>query len=84
MEPITVVGIIAAILGNAAIFPQVMKSWKTKKTDDISLIMYIMFTTAVALWLIYGIAIRNFPIILSDSIGLALVLTVLYLKIRYG
>lgn len=80
---ITVIGIVAAILVNIAFLPQVIKSWKTKKTEDISLIMYIVYITGVVLWLIYGLVIKNLPIILSDSIGLLLVLSVLYLKIKY-
>ena len=84
MDFTTILGIIAALLVNIAFFPQFLKSWKTKKTDDISMAMYVVYTAGVVLWLIYGIIIKNLPIILSDTIGLVLVSSVLYMKVRYG
>lgn len=84
MELVTFIGVVAAILVNVSFIPQFIKSWKTKKTDDISIMMYIVYTSGILLWLIYGIAIKNIPIILSNSVGLFLVLSVLYLKIKYG
>ena len=69
---------------NVAFLPQFIKSWKTKKTDDISLFMYVGYVIGVFMWLIYGIIINNLPIIISDSIGSILVMSVLYLKIKYG
>ena len=84
MEWITVFGVIAAILVNVAFLPQIIKSWKTKKTEDISLLMYLLYSMGVLMWLIYGIIIKNVPIIISDSIGIFFVLSVLYLKIKHG
>tara|TARA_Y100000310_G_C20280359_1_gene622306 strand:+ start:197 stop:490 length:294 start_codon:yes stop_codon:yes gene_type:complete len=79
-----ILGLIAAVLVNVAFFPQVMKSWRTKKTEDISLIMYTIYITGIVLWLIYGIVTKDIPIIVSEIMGISLVLSVLYLKIRYG
>jgi MtN3 and saliva related transmembrane protein len=84
MDGVTILGLIAAILVNAAFVPQAIKSWKTKKTEDLSLIMYFVYVTGIGLWLVYGIITVNIPIIFSESIGLLLVFSVLYLKIRYG
>ena len=84
MDGITILGLIAAVLVNIAFVPQAIKSWKTKKTDDLSLLMYFVYITGIGLWLIYGIITAQYPIIFSESVGLILVFSVLYLKIRYG
>lgn len=84
MASVDFLGVIAAVLVNISFIPQFIKSWKTKKTGDISLVMYIVYTAGILLWLIYGLIIKNIPIILSNGVGLILILSVLYLKIRYG
>jgi len=84
MALIDIIGIIAAIIVNISFIPQFIKSWKTKKTEDISIMMYLIYTMGILLWLIYGVTIKNIPIIFSNLIGLSLLLSVLYLKIKYG
>lgn len=84
MGLIDIIGILAAILVNVSFIPQFIKSWKTKKTADISIMMYIIYTSGILLWLIYGAIIKNISIIFSNLIGLSLLLPVLYLKIKYG
>lgn len=54
--PATYIGFIAAILTTVAFVPQILKAWKSRKADDISLGMYCVFTLGVALWLVYGCA----------------------------
>jgi MtN3 and saliva related transmembrane protein len=46
--------------------------------------MYVIFTIGVALWLLYGIALRSWPMILANSVTLCLAATILGLKIRFG
>lgn len=84
MTFLTVLGLTAATLTTAAFFPQVLKTWKYKRTDDISLVMYIVLCAGIILWTIYGILISDLPIILANSITLVFALTVLGLKIKYG
>ncbi len=79
---IDIIGFAAATLCTIAFVPQVMQSWRTRDLAGISLRMYSLFTTGVLLWLIYGIAIRAWPIILANSITLVLAGTVLVLKLR--
>jgi MtN3 and saliva related transmembrane protein len=81
MRPIDIVGFAAGILCTIAFVPQVMHSWRTRDLTGISLRMYSLFTSGVLLWLIYGIAIRAWPIILANSITLVLAGTVLLLKL---
>lgn len=84
MTPTTLLGLSGAMIVNIAFLPQVLKSWKTKKTDDISLAMYLVYVTGITIWLIYGIITKDIPIIVSEIIGLLLVLSILYLKIKYS
>ena len=84
MEISTIIGSLGGALTTIASIPQVIKTVKTKHTKDISLMMYILLTTGVALWLIYGIMISDGPIIISNGVTLALTSTILAYKIRYG
>jgi len=77
-------GSIAATLTTTAFIPQAWQVWRTRHTADISLIMYSMFTTGVALWLIYGLMLAAWPIIIANSITLLLAGSVLMMKIRFG
>ena len=78
------VGIIAGTLTTLAFVPQVWRVWKTRSTRDISLSMYLVFTTGVAFWLAYGLLLGAWPIIVTNVITLALTGTVLGLKLRHG
>ena len=80
---IDTLGFIAGTLTTAAFVPQVLKSWQTRDLSGISLRMYSLFTAGVALWLIYGIALTSWPIIIANAITLALAGSVLILKLRH-
>lgn len=84
MDYISIIGFIAAACTTIAIIPQAVKSWKTKKTKDISLGMYTLATIGVFLWLVYGIAKKDLPLILANTVTFIFVSTVLYLKLKYG
>ncbi len=78
------IGSSAATLTTTAFIPQAWKIWRTRHTADISLVMYALFTLGVALWLIYGILIASWPIIIANSITLLLAGMVLAMKIKFG
>jgi MtN3 and saliva related transmembrane protein len=81
IEPL---GYIAAFLTSVSFIPQAVMTIRTRETHAISRGMYIMFTVGVAFWLAYGIAIVSWPMILANSVTLALAATILALKLRYG
>ncbi len=83
MDYVTIIGFGAAILTTVAFLPQVIKTWKDKHAKDISLGMYLIFVTGVLLWLIYGILLKNPPMIFANIVTLILASTVLILKIKY-
>lgn len=74
-------GTIAAILTTASFLPQAIKTIKTKDTEGISTVMYSMFVVGVFLWIIYGIQLRDMPIIVANVITFVLASIILGFKI---
>ena len=81
---IEIFGYIAAILTTAAFLPQLIKTLKTKKADDVSLITLIMFIIGVLCWIIYGYNISSIPILRANLITLILNLLILISKIYFS
>lgn len=84
MNFVTLIGLIAATLTTVSFLPQVIKIWKTKSTKDISLGMYLTLTIGVFLWLVYGLLIKDIPIILANGVIFVLALSISILKAKYG
>lgn len=76
------VGYAAALLTTASFAPQVIKTVRTRDTSGISLSMYALFSCGVALWILYGVSIQSWPVIVANGITLALALVVLGYKLR--
>ncbi len=83
MKWMTIIGLTAAALTTFSFLPQALKIIKTKHTKDLSLGMYLVFSTGVVLWLVYGILIRDIPVIVANLITAIFTITILVLKIRY-
>ena len=77
-------GYIAAILTTAAFLPQLIKTLKTKKAEDVSLITLIMFICGLGSWIFYGYKISSLPILIANIITLILNLFILISKIYYS
>lgn len=84
MNTLDWIGSAAASLTTVSFVPQVWQIWRTRHTLDISLGMYATFTCGIALWLVYGLLLGAWPIIIANSITLLLAGTVLAMKLRYG
>lgn len=82
LTQLDIVGFLAATFTTVAFIPQALKSWQTRDLSGISLPMYALFALGVAMWLVYGYLITSWPILIGNSITLALALVVLTLKIR--
>jgi MtN3 and saliva related transmembrane protein len=78
-----VTGFLAAIIGTSLMLPQVFKTFKTKKGDDVSLVMLVLYFLNCLLWLTYGVLISALPVILCNSIALVISIIQLVLKFRY-
>jgi len=82
MDIINWIGTLAGILTTIAFIPQVAKTWKTRSAGDISLWMFLLFSSGVLLWLIYGVMLHAMPIIVANGITLSLSVSILALKIK--
>lgn len=78
------IGIAAIIITTGSFLPQVIKAHKTKHTADLSLPMYLLFSTGVGLWVIYGVLTHAWPIIIANATILVLSSYILFLKIKHG
>jgi MtN3 and saliva related transmembrane protein len=80
----TIIGYVAGTLTTVAYLAQVLRTLKHRRTKDISLGMYLMLCTGIGLWLVYGIFIHSWPVIIANAVTLVLSGTVLLMKIRFG
>lgn len=83
MNGISVLGLLAGSFTTIAFLPQVIKTWKTRSAKDLSLGMFSIFTTGVAMWLAYGILINDLPVIMANVVTLVLASTLLFFKLRW-
>lgn len=79
-----ILGIVAGILCTISFLPQLIKIFQTKRAEDLSLITFVVLSIGVLLWLVYGILIRELPIILANATMFVLSLLIVTMKIRYS
>ncbi|MEY2756494.1 MAG: hypothetical protein RIR33_272 [Pseudomonadota bacterium] len=75
------VGLIAAILTTSAFLPQALKVVRTRETAAISLAMYALFTTGVALWLAYGLMTAQWIIVAANGVTIVFAVVILAMKL---
>ena len=80
----TLIGTLAAMLTTIAFLPQAWLTWKSRRADGVSLATYSMFTIGVGLWLLYGLLLGAWPVIIANSLTLVLALFILAMKLRFG
>lgn len=78
-----IVGYFAAVLTTAAFVPQAWHTFRTRDVRGISLGMYSVFTAGVACWLVYGLLLDAWPIVIANCVTLALAAAILVMKLRY-
>jgi MtN3 and saliva related transmembrane protein len=81
---IDLIGATGATLTTLCWLPQALKAIREKETRALSLPATAAFTGGVGLWLIYGLAINDWPLIGSNAVTLALMAVILAMKLRYG
>jgi len=78
-----ILGILAGTLTTIAFIPQVVKIYKMKDAKELSLVTFCVFSCGVFLWLVYGIIIQEWPVILANGITLILSCMIIGMKIKY-
>ena len=76
-------GFIAAALTTIAFLPQLIKTWRTKKADDVSIVMLVMFIIGLLFWICYASIIHILPVLIANLITLILNLAILTLKLIF-
>jgi MtN3 and saliva related transmembrane protein len=77
-----IIGYIAAFCTTAAFIPQVVKVYKTQKTNDISFGMFFLMLAGVGLWLVYGLLVNSYPIIAANFVTFLFALYIFIMKIK--
>jgi len=83
MSTTTILGILAACGTTVSFLPQAIKTIYTKNTSGISLEMYAIFVIGTLLWLIYGLMIGSWPVIMANATTLVVASVILVYKIIY-
>ena len=76
-------GTAAAVLSTAAFIPQVVKTWQTKKAEDVSFALLVAFCSGCFCWVVYGFLIKAYAVFFANLITLSLNLVILGLKISF-
>lgn len=83
MKLVTLIGFFAAVISTSGFLPQVIKGFVTKKVDDVALWQPILLNTGMALWLVYGIMLKEMPIIIANCVAITLNVIVIFQKVIY-
>ena len=81
---IDILGYLSATFTTIAFLPQIIKTIKTKSAKDVSMGMFVFFTTGVFLWIIYGALTNTMPLIIANTVTFCLAITQIILKIKYA
>ncbi|HVF96781.1 MAG TPA: SemiSWEET transporter [Flavisolibacter sp.] len=79
-----IIGIFAGICTSSSLLPQLIKTIKEKKAEEISMLMLILLITGVATWIVYGIIRNDLPIIITNGFSLLLNGIMIFLRIKYS
>ncbi len=83
VDAFQIVGFVALMASSFGFLPQVVKTFRTKKAEDISLYTLILLITASSSWTAYGLSKSDFFIILTNVIIFVLVLVLTLMKLSY-
>ena len=78
------IGTIAAVLTTLSFLPQVIKTYKEKNAENLSMLMLVVFFLGVLLWLVYGIVKHSLPLIIANIITGILTVVLIYFKVLYA
>lgn len=84
MTFIDILGYVAATLTTASFVPQAWLTFRTRDVSGISLAMYSVFTLGIALWLVYGLYIEAWPVVIANVVTFALAAAILVMKLSMG
>ena len=83
MDWTQVIGLAAGVFTSTSMIPQVVKTIKEKKAEDVSLVMLLILMSGIILWIIYGIKKNDLPIIATNGFSLLVNIIMIILRLKY-
>jgi MtN3 and saliva related transmembrane protein len=83
-EYIQIVGIGAGILTSVSMLPQIIKIFREKKVEGLSLVMILVLMSGVGSWIWYGVLREDLPIIFTNCISFLLNSLLLFFRLKYA
>jgi MtN3 and saliva related transmembrane protein len=77
------IGYAAAVLGTICWIPQALQVWRTRDTRSLSLVAQVLFLITVTLWLIYGVMIVDWPLILANIVSVTAMISIVTAKLKF-
>ena len=78
------IGSVAAVLTTISFLPQVIKTYKEKSAENLSMLMLVLLLIGVVLWLIYGLFKNSYPLIIANAVTMILTFLLVFFKIKYS
>jgi MtN3 and saliva related transmembrane protein len=78
-----IIGLAAGILTASSLIPQVVKTLREKKAEDVSLAMLFVLQSGLVLWIVYGVKKNDLPIIATNCFSLLVNITMVILRIKF-
>lgn len=78
------IGTLAGVVSTICWLPQTLRTWRTRQTKDLSLSTNLLVLLSVTLWLIYGIMLAAWPMVVANAIAIALVGSIIVAKLKFG
>ena len=84
MDWIEVLGLGSGICTASSMLPQLIKTIKEKKAEEISNLMLFILMTGVSGWIAYGVAKKDIPIMATNIFSMVLNIWMMILRIKYS
>ncbi|MDA8850895.1 SemiSWEET transporter [Flavobacteriaceae bacterium] len=79
---VEVVGLVGATFTTLAFVPQVVKIWKNRSSNGVSLSMYVCMLVGIIIWLAYGILINSIAVITANILSGILQVVIIFLTLK--
>lgn len=83
MDWTQIIGLSAGVCTASSLIPQIIKTLREKKADDVSILTLIVLITGVSLWIVYGIKRNDLPIIATNGFSFLVNVTMIILRLKY-
>jgi MtN3 and saliva related transmembrane protein len=83
MTWVEIIGHTGSFLSSVTFIPQVYKTWKSKSASDLSMLMLLIIFISTIVWLVYGVSLNLWPVIVCNSVICGLSLLLIFFKLSF-